>query len=147
MKRLFLMIGLLAATAATPALAQQAQTFGDYKVYYTALNSSMISPSVAKAYGIRRSESRGLINIAVKRKGDDGNEKAVRATVTAITRNLTGQLRKIDMRQIDDGDDAIYYIGELSVRNLETFDFTVQVTPAGESKPFSVTFRQQFFTE
>ncbi len=147
MKKLFLMIGLLAAFTAVPALAQQAQTFGDYKVYYTALNSSMISPAVAKAYGIRRSESRGLINIAVKRTGENGKEKAVRATVTASARNLTGQLRKIEMRQIDDGDDAVYYIGELSVRNLETFDFTVQVTPAGESKPFSVTFRQQFFTE
>jgi len=147
MKKLFHILGLLAVLTAGPALAQQAQEFGDYKVYYNALNSSLISPSVAKVYGIRRSDSRGLINIAVKHKDSDGNEAAVKAAVTASARNLTGQTRNIDMREIDDGDDAVYYIGELSVRNQETFDFTVLITPEGAVKPFSVTFRQQFFTE
>jgi len=51
------------------------------------------------------------------------------------------------MREIDDGDGAIYYIGELSVRNMETFDFTVVVLVEGQNKPFNVKFRQQFYTE
>ena len=72
---------------------------------------------------------------------------AVNARVLASGRNLTGQTRNVDMREINDGDGAIYYIGELSVRNMETFDFTVMVTPEGESKPFSLKFRQQFYTE
>ena len=71
----------------------------------------------------------------------------MKAVVTASGRNLTGQTRKVDMREIKEGDDAIYYIGELSVRNMETFDFTVMVTPEGKSKPFTVKFRQQFYTE
>ncbi len=147
MRKLLRMIILLALLPAIPAQAQQAQEFGDYKVYYNALNSSLIAPAVAKAYGIRRSDSRGLINISVMHKADKQTETAIMATVTVSARNLTGQTRNINLREVNDGDGAVYYIGELSVRNMETFDFTVQVTPKGEKQPFSLNFRQQFYTE
>lgn len=147
MKRLMQTLILLAALTSLPAIAQQAMEFGDYTIHYNALNSSLITPGVAKAYGIRRSASRALINISVLKKDGMQATIAVKAAVTATGRNLTGQTRKIDMREINDGDGAIYYIGELSVRNMETFDFTVLVTPEGNVKPYTVKFRQQFFTE
>jgi hypothetical protein len=129
------------------ASAQQAQHFDDYTVHYNALNSSLISPEVAKVYGIQRSDSRALINISVLKNSENQLPAAVKATVTASGRNLTGQTRNIEMREINEGGDAIYYIGELSVRNMETFDFNVMVTLEGQSKPFNVKFRQQFYTE
>jgi hypothetical protein len=138
---------LLVALTSLPAIAQQAQEFGDYVVHYNALNSSLISTEAAKAYGIRRSDSRALINISVLKSGENQAPISVKATVVASGRNLTGQTRKVEMREIIEGDEAIYYIGELSVRNMETFDFTVLVTPQGQSKPFKVNFRQQFYTE
>ena len=133
--------------ASSPSVAQQAQKFGDYVVHYNALSSSLITPEVAKAYGIRRSDSRALINISVLKPAGEQTATAVKAAVTTTGRNLTGQTRKIEMREIDDGDGAIYYIGELSVRNMETFDFTVVVLPEDQSKPLNVKFRQQFYTE
>lgn len=147
MKLLLKTLVLFTALTSLPAIAQQAQEFEDYTIHYNALNSSLITPEVAKAYGIRRSDSRALINISVMKNGADQSVTAVNAKVTASGRNLTGQTRNIDMREIDDGDGAIYYIGELSVRNMETFDFTVLVTPDGQHEPFSVRFRQQFYTE
>jgi hypothetical protein len=147
MKTLFKALALLAVMLSATATAQQAQQFEDYTIHYNALNSSLISPEVAKVYGIRRSDSRALINISVLKNSENQLPTAVKATVTASGRNLTGQIRKIGMREIDEGDDAIYYIGELSVRNMETFDFTVMVTPEGQNKPFNVKFRQQFYTE
>lgn len=147
MKILFKTLILLAALTSLPAIAQQAQEFGDYIVHYNALNSSMITPDVAKAYGIRRSDSRALINISVLQNHGEQLATAVKAKVTASGRNLTGQTRNVDMREIDDGDGAIYYIGELSVRNMETFDFTVVVLVEGQHEPFKVKFRQQFYTE
>ena len=131
----------------SPAIAQQAQEFGDYVVHYNALSSSLITPEVAKAYGIRRSDSRALINISVLKSAGEQVATAVKAAVTTSGRNLTGQTRNVEMREIDDGDGAIYYIGELSVRNMETFDFTVVVIPEGQSKPLNLKFRQQFYTE
>ena len=147
MKTLFKALTLLTVMLSAAASAQQAQHFEDYSIHYNALSSSLISPEVAKVYGIRRSDSRALINISVLKKAENQLPTAVKAKVTASGRNLTGQTREIDMREIDEGDDAIYYIGELSVRNMETFDFTVMVTPEGHSKPFKVKFRQQFYTE
>jgi len=147
MKILFKTLVLLTALTSLPAIAQQAQEFGDYIVHYNALSSSLITPEVAKAYGIRRSDSRALINISVLKNAEGKTAKAVKAGVTASGRNLTGQARNVEMREIDDGDGAIYYIGELSVRNMETFDFTVVVSVNGQSEPFNVKFRQQFYTE
>ena len=147
MKRLLNTLILLAALTSLPAIAQQAQEFGDYIIHYNALSSSLITPEVAKAYGIKRSDSRALINIAVLKNAGDQMASAVKAKVTTSGRNLTGQTRTVDMREIDDGDGAIYYIGELSVRNMETFDFTVMVLVEGQNKPFKVKFRQQFYTE
>lgn len=138
---------LFAALAPLSVIAQQSQQFEDFAVHYNALNSSLISPVIANAYGIRRSDSRALINISVLKNVEGQLAQAVKATVTLSGRNLTGQTRTIEMREIQEGDGAIYYIGELSVRNMEMFDFTALVTPEGRSKPFNVKFRQQFFTE
>lgn len=147
MKKLLIALTLLAAMSSFTANAQQSKQFDDYTVHYNALNSSLIAPEIAKAYGIRRSDSRALINISILK--DTGNQSplAVKAAVTASGRNLTGQTRKVEMREIIEEGEAIYYIGELSVRNMETFNFTVMVTPEGQSKPFKLQFRQQFYTE
>ena len=147
MKKLLKSLIIMTALTSVSAFAQQAQQFGDYIVHYNALNASLITPEVAKAYGIRRSDSRALINISVLKSLNDLPATAVKAKVTASGRNLTGQIRNIDMREINDGDGAIYYIGELSVRNMEMFDFTVAVLPEGQGEPFDVKFRQQFYTE
>jgi len=143
MKRLMQTLILLATLTTLPATAQQAMEFDGYTIHYNALSSSLITPEVAQAYGISRSDSRALINISVLKKNSD----AARASVTATGRNLTGQTRQVEMREVNEGDGAIYYIGELSVRNMETFDFTVLVTPQGNNKPYTVKFRQQFYTE
>ena len=107
MKILIKTLVLLATLTSLPAFAQQAQEFGDYIVHYNALNSSLITPEVAKAYGIRRSDSRVLINISVLKNAEGQTAKAVKSKVTASGRNLTGQTRNVDMREIDDGDGAI----------------------------------------
>lgn len=147
MKTWVKILTLFVTMSSMAAFAQQSQQFGDYTVHYNALNSSLISPDVAKMYAIRRSDSRALINISVLKNTEGQTPMAVKATVIASGRNLTGQTREVEMREINEGEDAIYYIGELSVRNMETFDFNVLVTPEGQSKPFNVKFRQQFYTE
>lgn len=129
------------------AQAQQSQVFDGYVVHYNALNSDLISPQVAKEYGIRRSASRAMLNVTVINKEERSEGTAVRAAITATAKNLTGQIREIEFREINESDEAIYYIGELSVRNLETFDFTLNVLPEGAAETLTVKFRQQFYTE
>lgn len=148
MKSFLLAAALLGALAfSSPGVAQQSQDFGDYVVHYNALNTNLLPPQVAKGYGITRSPSRALLNITVLRKVMDLPGTPVAAKVTASATNLTGQLREIDIREIDDSEGAIYYIGEFPVHNLETYRFEVSVAIEGETEPLMVRFKQQFYTE
>jgi hypothetical protein len=142
---LAILLGVLSFTSDSEA--QQAQDFGHYVVHYNALNTSLIPPQVAQSYGIKRSSSRALLNVTVLKKVMDTPGTPVKATVTAAGKNLTGQHRDIEIRQIADPEGAIYYIGELPVHNMETYNFTIQVAVPGEDEPLVVKFRQQFYTE
>jgi len=70
MRRLLKLAAVLLLFPCHLALAQQSQDFGEYVVHYNALNTNLITPQVAQAYGIRRSSSRALLNITVLKKDD-----------------------------------------------------------------------------
>jgi hypothetical protein len=70
----------------------------------------------------------------------------VTAHVTVKTVNLTGQLKNITMRIINE-QDAIYYIGEVPVANRETLIFDIRVIPQGVESASDVRFKRQFFTD
>lgn len=137
--------GFLALSAS--AKAQQSQDFGEYVVHYNALNTNLIPPQVAQGYGIKRSSSRVLLNVTILKKVMDTPGTPVKARVVASATNLTGQRRDIEIREINDAEGAIYYLGELPVNNLETFNFVVEATPNGEDEPLTVKFLKQFYTE
>ena len=128
-----------AASAASP------QTFGDYTVHYNAFTSDTLQASVAEAYHITRSKNRGMFTVSVMKKSDDANGVSVRANIIASASNLTGQFRQFDVREIDDGN-SIYYISVFHVAHEELLDFVLQIQPEGASEPFTVKFRQQFYT-
>ena len=139
------LLGTLAFSSLSPA--QQSQDFGGYVVHYNALNTNLVPPQVAQGYGIVRSPSRALLNITVLKKVMDTPGTPVSAAVTASATNLTGQLRELEIREINDSEGAIYYVAEFPVHNLETYRFEVSVAIAGEQDPLLVRFTQQFYTE
>ena len=137
-------VGLALLLAASAAPAQQARSFGPYEVHYNALNTNLLTPEVAQAYGIQRAGTRAMLNITVLHT--DGN-RPVPAAVTASATNLTGQRRSIEMREIRD-QDAIYYLGTFRVHNEESLNFSIEVQPEGRTgPPFTFAFRQQFYTD
>ena len=116
---------------------------GDHVVHFSALATDQLPPDVAKAYNIVRSPERAMLNVSVLQAADN---KAVTAEVTVNVVNLTGQLKNVAMRQINEGD-AIYYIGETRVANRETLVFDISVKPDGVNVPSQVRFQRQFFTD
>lgn len=87
-----------------------------------------------------------MLNISVIRKSDN---MSVTAVVTVKTVNLTGQLKNITMRKIEEPGDtvAIYYIGDTSVANREVLVFDISVTPEGEDTPSQMRFKRQFYSD
>ena len=148
MSRLLLALTLLPGLIFSGTVAaQQSQDFGNYVVHYNALNTNLIPPQVAQGYGIKRSSSRALLNVAVLKKVMDTPGTPVGAKVTARGVNLTGQMRELQIREIKDSENAIYYVAEFPVHNLESYRFEINVAIEGEAEPLIVRFAQQFYTE
>lgn len=119
--------------------------FGDFVVHYNAQATEMLPPEVARAYGIQRSANRAIVTVSVLRKAEGTIGQPVAAAITIDASNLTGQLKTVETREIQESG-AIYYIGEIGVANRETLIFDITVRPEGETKSFRIKFRQQFYT-
>ena len=116
---------------------------GDHVVHFSAQSTDQLSPEIARAYNIVRSKNRAMLSVSVLREADN---KPVPAEVTVQIANLTGQLKNITMRRIDE-QEAIYYIGELPVANRETLIFDISVKPEGVDKPSKIRFQREFYTD
>ena len=116
---------------------------GDHVVHFSALSTDQLPPEIAKVYNIVRSKNRAMLNVSILREADN---VAVPADVTVKTVNLTGQLKNITMRRIDE-QEAIYYIGETPVANRETLIFDISVKPEGSDRASEVRFKRQFYTD
>ncbi len=148
MNRLLALLILMAMVALPcAAQAQQSLDFDNHVVHYNALNTNLISIQMAQAYKIQRSASRALLTITVMKKEPDTFGTPIRAVVKANGKNLTGQRRNIEMREVSDSQGGVYYLGELPVHNMEIYDFTVEMIVDGEAEPLTVKFRKQFYTE
>lgn len=127
---------------AQPADATSAD-IGDHVVHFSAQSTDQLPPDVARAYNIVRSKNRAMLNVSVLKKDDN---TAVNAIVFAKTVNLTGQLKNVTMRQINE-QEAIYYIGQTPVANREKLMFDINVTPEGVEQASNIRFSRQFYTD
>jgi len=137
-----------AASDSPPAEAAEvsSKNFGDYVLHFNAISTDQLEPDVARAYSIARSKSRAMLNVTILKVVEDGAGVAVAGTVNVSAANLTGQIKNLTVRQIQEGD-AIYYIGDVAIANGETLIFDIDATPVDETRRLSVRFSRQFFTD
>jgi hypothetical protein len=119
--------------------------FGSWSAHVNALVTDQLSAEIASQYGIARSSSRAMLNVAVVRNEAVDGATGMRADVTVSATNLSGQLRNLTMREIAE-ESAIYYIGETAITNAETLIFTINITPEGEGTQ-TLRYMQQFFID
>lgn len=138
------------ATASNSPAAEpveiSSKDFGDYVLHFNAISTDQLQPDVARAYNIVRSGNRALLNVSIIKKEEGTTGESVAGSVSASAANLTGQVKNLTLRQIQEND-AIYYIGDVSVANGETLIFTIDATPINESSRFSVRMQRQFFAD
>ena len=87
-----------------------------------------------------------MLNVSVLRKPDN---LPVTADVSVNTVNLTGQLKNVTMRKIEEPGDivAIYYIGDTTVANREVLVFDISIKPDDEETASRVRFKRQFYSD
>ncbi|MEK9711153.1 MAG: DUF4426 domain-containing protein [Thalassolituus sp.] len=146
---LLLTLALSATMFSTKAWAdrgERKQVFGNYEVHYIGLNSSFIPEDAAEAYDIPRSRSLGYLSVSVLDTDAGELPLPVSANVTGTMKNLIGQTRTIEFREIKETN-AVYYVSTFRFDKNDIYRINLQVTPEGQSKTFSVDFSQQFYQE
>ena len=124
--------------------AEQKKVFGDYEVHYNALNSSTLTPEVAKQYGLTRGANQGLVNIAVrKRDGKDG--VATSAVISGSVRNLLSQKNELKFKEVKESG-AIYYIATFRFDDKDTLTFDLTVQPEGGAS-YPLTFNHTLWVQ
>jgi hypothetical protein len=145
MRSLFVMVagmlvGLLLAAGSSQANEVE---FDQYVVHYTVVNTTFLSPEVARAYNLRRSGNRALVNVVIMKREGNGTE-TVPGRVSGQAVNLNRQVRRLNFREVRDGD-AFYHLAEVPVRPGEVLDFNLSITARGSDQVMPVKFRQTFY--
>lgn len=137
-KSLLLTMTLLCSTNIS---AEQMQKLGDWDVHYIAFPSTFLTSDVASTYDIQRSKYLGIINISVL---DSESLKARAVQITVTARNLLGNIRELEVREIRE-QNAIYYIAEVPHRNEETY--RIKVTLSSGDQTQELKFQQKFYVD
>jgi len=121
--------------------AEQKQDLGDWEVHYIALNTTFLTPQVAKSNGIVRSRYNALINISVL---DRQNKQAQSVVLTGQAKNLLGVVKTLSFKQIKEGK-AIYYLAALPFSDQEQYRFTLQINDG--QKQENLKFQHKFYAD
>lgn len=139
-----LLLALLAAVATLPAHGQATTELGDHVLLANAISSLELTPDVARRSGVTRSASRGLLNIAIRRKLPEGGDVAARAAVSADAISFSGQRQILSLREVVEGD-SVYYLAEPRIAEGEALTFEVTARPEGSATVLQARFKQTFF--
>lgn len=123
--------------------AEQSVRQGPWVLHYMTMNTTELTPEVAKSYGVTRSRKRGLLMLNLQRA--DTPLVSVDHETTGTIRNLIGQTRGENLRRVQE-QDAIYTLVEFRYSHLETMRFDFEVLPSGERSPVHLNFSQQLYT-
>lgn len=133
-----------APAPATPASAQQEAVArsGDVTIRATAMPTASLSAEIAGRYGIERRDNTVMLLVGV-RKGENAQETALPATITATATNLSGQRQSIALRELR-SEGLLDYVGTVEVSLPDTLRFDLVVVPEGGASS-TLQFSREFY--
>ena len=121
--------------------AEQKKVLGSWDVHYIALNTTFLTPQVAKKNGIVRSRFNGLINISVLDRQDKVAQSVV---ITGEAKNLIGVIKKLTFKQVKEGK-AIYYLAVLPFSDQEQYRISININDGLKQK--TLKFQHKFYAD
>ena len=118
---------------------------GSYEVFYSAFNTSFLSPEVASSLGIVRGDDRGLLNVSVLEHFPDGSSHPIAAkTISGSSYDLLHR-RSLDFQEVVETD-ARYYLAPFKITNdNEMIIIQVDVTPVTSDQSIAIKLERRFF--
>ncbi|MHB0774654.1 DUF4426 domain-containing protein [Halomonas sp. WWR20] len=128
------------------ARAEQMERVGDYEIHYSAVNTRFLTPEVAAAYDITRSQVQALLTVSVLKRLADGSTRPVNAMISGKAGNLAGQTAPLAFRTVRE-DEAIYQLATFRIMEGEPMRFSLAVTYDSNQPPADVAFIQRFYSD
>jgi hypothetical protein len=138
-------LALLGLLLLSPVAAAESETFGDFEVHYSVVNSTFIDPANASRYQIVRGKNRAFINLAVRKRLPDGSDTAVSVRLEGRTWDLF-QNQFFEFREIRDGP-AIYYIADFEFTDGELRFFNITLLPEGAERSRQLKFQHKVYVD
>ena len=143
LNHLVLVIFAAALLSMTSTLyAANAKEYEDHIIYYNAFPTDSLPPEMTKQYGLKRSKNYAMLNISVMEKGS-GIPTGVKSKVTGTLKNLMGQTRNLEFREIKEAN-AVYYIAQIGVQSKEVVNFNIDIRPEGTDLKYDIAFSKKF---
>jgi len=112
------------------AQAEQKKIVGPWDVHYMVVNTTFLTPDIAKKNGIVRSKYSALVNISVLNSDD---KKAQVVAIDGEATNLLGNKKPLNFKRVQEGQ-AIYYLAVVPFRDRETLRFDIQLRQGNEDR-------------
>ena len=124
--------------------AEQKKVFGNFEVHYMGLTTSELDPTVARAYGIKRSRNEGYLMISLLKTDEGVMPIAWNGKLEAEMSNLIGQKKTLEFTRIQESN-ALYFYSTFDFYDANHYRFHIKVTPDGQKRTFDVKFDQKFY--
>ena len=134
---------LFSLSASLQALAadQPFKTFGEHKVFFSAFNSSFVTPEVAASYNITRGHDWGLVNIAVVKDGAQGGSTAL---IKGHVANIIAQQQTLNFFEVREGK-VVYYLAPFRFENEDSMTFKISIKPDPDKAAHNISFQRRFY--
>lgn len=120
----------------------QYKELSPWQVHYIAFPSTFVQPKIAQAYGLERSNYKGIVNISILK--NDADNTAQTASLSGTAKNLLGNKQVLEFKEVVEGD-SIYYLAQVKFTNEEILRFDIEIKQNNQFQ--KLQFQQKFYVD
>ena len=111
---------------------------GEYKIFFSAFNSSFIPADIASSYKIVRGKDRGLVNVSIMKDIAVGVPVKIKGEVS----NILQQSQKLKFFPVQEGK-SLYYLAPFEFDNEDYLTFSISIEHENKIEIPNYTFKFQ----
>ncbi|MFY8326518.1 DUF4426 domain-containing protein [Pseudoalteromonas sp. ZZD1] len=138
----FALAGITFSAHSEQMQGAQYKELGPWQVHYIAFPSTFVQPKIAQAYGLERSNYKGIVNISILK--NDANNTAQTASLSGTAKNLLGNKQTLEFKEVIEGD-SIYYLAQVKFTNEEILRFDIEIKQNNQFQ--KLQFQQKFYVD
>lgn len=138
----FALAGITFSAHSEQMQGAQYKELGPWQVHYIAFPSTFVQPKIAQAYGLERSNYKGIVNISILK--NDADNTAQTASLSGTAKNLLGNKQVLEFKEVVEGD-SIYYLAQVKFTNEEILRFDIEIKQNNQFQ--KLQFQQKFYVD